>query len=102
MRAGSRVFAGLLLAAFAAAAGGAVAAETPEAAAELLARGAPPLMMAGRDHGIAPLPGSAQQPNPLEPQIRQLRATLAATASSRAPSGTNIQPIDGVFSHVPS
>ncbi|MEJ6020816.1 hypothetical protein [Ramlibacter sp. PS4R-6] len=60
--------------------------ETPERAAELLARGAPPPMMAGQNHAVPPMPTAAQQPNPLDATLRQVRTTLAASPL-RSPTG---------------
>jgi len=62
-------------------------AESPETAAQLLARGAPPLLMAGQDHAVAPAPTAWQQPNPLDATIRNVRGSLAGAAATRTASG---------------
>jgi hypothetical protein len=80
-----------------------LAEETPDNAARLARAGAPPLMMAGQDHRVDPLPSSYQADDRLAATIRGVRDAL--TRQKAAISSTNFRRddylnlIDGVVKY---
>ncbi len=61
--------------------------ESPESAAELLARGAQPLMMAGQNHAVPAARPAHLAANPLDGTIQQSRSTIAQEAASSVSTG---------------
>ena len=61
-----------------------------------------PLLMAGQDHAVIPMPDAANRANPLEPAIRDARAALSASAPP-APThiarGDYLKMVDGIVRH---
>ena len=61
-----------------------------------------PLLMAGQDHAVIPMPDAANRANPLEPAIRDARAALSASAPP-APThiarGDYLTMVDGIVRH---
>lgn len=63
-----------------------------------------PLLMAGQDHSVSPMPDADKAPNPLEQAIRDARTSLSERSAQPAPTGINreaylkmIQSIIGYF-----